>query len=85
MGRPRLRRTQVSRTRGRAGVALPPGLVLVGADADRARRVAQNADGAAYSDAVSVYAALGRDELREAARWHGGYFGSRLNTDFDQK
>ena len=29
---------------------------------------AENADGAAYSDAVSGYAALGRDELREAAR-----------------
>jgi len=36
--------------------------------ADRARRMAENADGAAYADAVSEYAALGRDELREAAR-----------------
>ncbi|MEV0642716.1 BTAD domain-containing putative transcriptional regulator [Streptomyces sp. NPDC050619] len=36
--------------------------------ADRARRAARNADGAAYADAVSEYAALGRDELREAAR-----------------
>ena len=36
--------------------------------ADRARRAAENADGAAYADAVSEYAALGRDELREAAR-----------------
>ncbi|WP_405536761.1 AfsR/SARP family transcriptional regulator [Streptomyces sp. NBC_00075] len=35
---------------------------------DRARRAAENADGAAYADAVSEYAALGRDELREAAR-----------------
>ncbi|NGO40785.1 ATP-binding protein [Streptomyces ureilyticus] len=38
--------------------------------ADRARkavRAAGNAAGAAYADAVSEYAALGRDELREAA------------------
>jgi tetratricopeptide (TPR) repeat protein len=36
--------------------------------ADRARQAAQDADGAAYADAVSVYAALGWDALREAAR-----------------
>ncbi len=36
--------------------------------AERARRMAENADGAAYADAVSEYAALGWDELREAAR-----------------
>ncbi|GAA1350765.1 ATP-binding protein [Streptomyces beijiangensis] len=39
--------------------------------ADRAREAvlaAGNADGAAYTDAVSEYAALGRDELRDAAR-----------------
>lgn len=36
--------------------------------ADLARRAAENADRAAYADAVSEYAALGRDELREAAR-----------------
>lgn len=36
--------------------------------AARARRTAENADGAAYADAVSEYAALGRDELREVAR-----------------
>ncbi len=36
--------------------------------ADRARKAAEAADRAAYSDAVSEYAALGRDELREAAR-----------------
>ncbi|MCZ4124582.1 ATP-binding protein, partial [Streptomyces sp. H39-S7] len=36
--------------------------------ADRAREAAGTADGAAYADAVSEYAALGRDELREAAR-----------------
>ncbi|MEU9009192.1 hypothetical protein AB0D12_05265 [Streptomyces sp. NPDC048479] len=30
--------------------------------------MAENADGAAYADAVSEYAALGRDELRDAAR-----------------
>lgn len=34
----------------------------------RARQAAEEADGAAYSDAVSEYAALERDELREAAR-----------------
>jgi predicted ATPase len=36
--------------------------------ADRARQAAEDADGAAYSDALSEYAALGREELREAAR-----------------
>ncbi|WP_406515262.1 hypothetical protein [Streptomyces sp. NBC_00873] len=36
--------------------------------AERARRMAENAEGAAYTDAVSEYAALGRDEVREAAR-----------------
>ncbi len=36
--------------------------------ADRARGAAEDADGAAYAEAVSEYAALGRDELREAAR-----------------
>ncbi|MER0485038.1 BTAD domain-containing putative transcriptional regulator [Streptomyces sp. Edi2] len=36
--------------------------------AARARQAAQGADRAAYADAVSEYAALGRDELREAAR-----------------
>ncbi len=30
--------------------------------------LASRAEGAAYADAVSEYAALGRDELREAAR-----------------
>ena len=35
---------------------------------ERVRWMAENADGAAYADAVSEYAALGRDELREAAR-----------------
>ncbi|MFE9924645.1 ATP-binding protein [Streptomyces sp. NPDC005774] len=35
--------------------------------ADRARKAAQDADRAAYADAVSAYAALERDELREAA------------------
>ncbi|MER6917442.1 BTAD domain-containing putative transcriptional regulator [Streptomyces sp. NPDC000594] len=34
--------------------------------AERARRTAGEADGAAYADAVSEYAALGRDELRAA-------------------
>ncbi|MFD4559231.1 BTAD domain-containing putative transcriptional regulator [Streptomyces sp. NPDC058469] len=36
--------------------------------ADLARQAAENADRAAYADAVSEYAALGRDQLREAAR-----------------
>ncbi|MFD7599885.1 ATP-binding protein [Streptomyces mirabilis] len=36
--------------------------------ADRARKAAEDADRAAYTDAVSEYAALERDELREAAR-----------------
>ncbi|MFD9512569.1 ATP-binding protein [Streptomyces mirabilis] len=36
--------------------------------ADRARKAAEGADRAAYADAVSGYAALERDELREAAR-----------------
>ncbi|MCX5205265.1 AfsR/SARP family transcriptional regulator [Streptomyces sp. NBC_00237] len=36
--------------------------------AERARRAAGDADGAAYADAVSEYAALGRDELVAAAR-----------------
>lgn len=35
--------------------------------ADRARRAAEDADRAAYTDAVSEYAALARDELWEAA------------------
>ncbi|MFF3989278.1 ATP-binding protein [Streptomyces sp. NPDC001797] len=34
----------------------------------RSRRAAENADGAAYADARSEYAALGRDQLRVAAR-----------------
>ena len=36
--------------------------------AERAREAVEDADRAAYADAVSEYAALGRDELREAAR-----------------
>ncbi|WP_210589232.1 BTAD domain-containing putative transcriptional regulator [Streptomyces sp. GESEQ-35] len=36
--------------------------------AGRARVSAESADGAAYADAVSVYAALGREELWEAVR-----------------
>ncbi|MFI2411450.1 ATP-binding protein [Streptomyces sp. NPDC018947] len=36
--------------------------------ASRCRRAAEDADGAAYADAVSEYAALGRDELRDAVR-----------------
>lgn len=48
--------------------------------------MAGSADRAAYADAVPEYAALGRNELREAApRCHGGYFGSLLNFEVDQK
>ncbi|MFI6879820.1 ATP-binding protein [Streptomyces sp. NPDC050400] len=36
--------------------------------ADRARHAAEDADRAAYADAVAGYAALGRDALRDAAR-----------------
>ena len=36
--------------------------------ADRARQAAEKADRATYTDAVSEYVALGRDELRDAAR-----------------
>ena len=36
--------------------------------APRAREAALHTNAAAYADAVSEYAALGRDELREAAR-----------------
>ncbi|MGV9878615.1 ATP-binding protein [Streptomyces sp. NPDC003006] len=36
--------------------------------AARARQTAEDTDGAAYADAVSEYAALNRDELRDAAR-----------------
>ncbi|MEV6180846.1 hypothetical protein [Streptomyces sp. NPDC052015] len=36
--------------------------------AERARRTAGNADGAAHADPVSEYTARGRDEVREAAR-----------------
>jgi hypothetical protein len=36
--------------------------------APRAREAALHTNAAAYTDAVSEYAALGRDELREAAR-----------------
>jgi hypothetical protein len=54
--------------------------------AERARQMAENADGAAYADAVSEYAAQGRDELHGGGpRSHGGYFGSRLNLEVDQK
>ncbi|MFE7358995.1 hypothetical protein ACFU8Q_39400, partial [Streptomyces sp. NPDC057543] len=52
----------------------------------RARPAAENAEGAAYADAVSEYAALGRDGLRGGGpRGRPGYFGSRLKADFDQK
>jgi len=42
-------------------------------------------NGAAYADVVSGYAALGWHEVREPARCHVDYFGSRLNWAFDQK
>jgi hypothetical protein len=40
---------------------------------------------AAYSDLVSVYAALGRDGLPGGPRGYGGYLGLRLNVVVDQK
>ncbi len=42
-------------------------------------------EGAAYRGTVPAYAALGRNGSREVARFHGGYFGSRLNFAADQK
>ncbi|MFG2628476.1 hypothetical protein [Streptomyces sp. NPDC048473] len=36
--------------------------------AARARQAAEDADGAAYADVVSEYAALGRGDVREVAR-----------------
>ena len=57
----------------------------------RARQAAENAEGTAYADAVSGYAALEWDELRAAAlklltgRSFSRYFGSRSNSDLDQK
>ncbi|MFD5064408.1 hypothetical protein OG243_43205 [Streptomyces sp. NBC_01318] len=55
-----------------------------------ARQAEKNADGAAYADAVSEYAALEWDELgavarKAAARSFSCYFGSRLNSDLHQK
>ncbi|MFI6338229.1 hypothetical protein [Streptomyces sp. NPDC050535] len=45
-----------------------------------------HANGAAYADAMPVYAALGWDELRAGGpRCHGGYFGSSLNFEVDQR
>ncbi|GHB19057.1 hypothetical protein GCM10010377_06080 [Streptomyces viridiviolaceus] len=48
---------------------------------------AENADGAAYADVVSEYAApSGGTELREAILARSvRYFGSRSKTAFDQK
>lgn len=67
----------------------------------RARQAAEEADGAAYADAVARYAALGRDGLREAVRAltaapatgpgaaqdrvRGSYFGSRPNNEVDHQ
>ncbi len=57
--------------------------------ARRARRAAEDADRTAYADAVSEYAALGRDDLwraaREAMAGRPPYAGSRWNKDVDQK
>ncbi|MET8538894.1 hypothetical protein ABZV67_46550 [Streptomyces sp. NPDC005065] len=54
------------------------------------RQAAEDADGAAYADAVSEYAALEWDGLgavarRAAVRSFSRYFGSRLNSDLHQK
>ncbi|MEU1176851.1 BTAD domain-containing putative transcriptional regulator [Streptomyces sp. NPDC005820] len=57
--------------------------------ADRARRAAEEADGAAYADAVSEYAALEWEGLWEATRalvpGRGTHSGSRLNCAVDQR
>jgi hypothetical protein len=48
--------------------------------------MAENADGAACADAVSEYAAPGAGRVAGGCpRCHGGYFGSRLNVEVDQK
>ncbi|GGV25245.1 hypothetical protein GCM10010277_06110 [Streptomyces longisporoflavus] len=47
--------------------------------ADRARQAARNADGTAYADAVSKYAALERDELWGAARALSGEPGRSID------
>ncbi|MFC8238348.1 hypothetical protein [Streptomyces sp. NPDC057284] len=58
--------------------------------AARARQTVDDADGAAYADAVSEYAAPGVGRIagrgRQAAdRFFSRYFGSRLNSDLHQK
>lgn len=58
--------------------------------AARARQTVDDADGAAYADAVSEYAAPGVGRIagrgRQAAdRSLSRYFGSRLNSDLHQK
>ncbi len=50
------------------------------------QEAAEDANGAAYADVVSVYAALGRvGGAGDGPRCHGGYFGSLLNFEADQK
>ncbi len=44
-----------------------------------------NADGAAHSDAVSVYAALRAGRFALSQRLLASYFASPLNFDVDQK
>lgn len=44
-----------------------------------------DARGAACSDGVSGYAAPGAEAVREVARCHCGYFGSRLKEAVDQR
>jgi len=42
-------------------------------------------NGAAHTDGLSGYAALGWDGRGGDPRRHGGYFGSSLNFEVDQK
>ena len=69
----------------------PPVIALLGVEeceASRAReaRPPCTSNAAAYTDAVPVYAALGAGRVAGGRpRCHGGYFGSRLNFEADQK
>ena len=54
--------------------------------APRAREAALHTNAAAYTDVVSVYAAPEAGRVAGGGpRGHGGYFGSRLNFEVDQK
>jgi hypothetical protein len=67
----------------------PPVIALIGVEeceASRARVAAVHTNAAAYTDVVSVYAAPEAGRVAGGGpRGHGGYFGSRLNVEVDQK